>query len=100
MRRTTLLFLLLVLFAAAFAGACSSGGDDATPAEASIPAPPEAAPDIAEATEDNPGFMTVAQIPPGPALDQNCIDCHSSAEMLQQLAVEEEEAESLNEGSG
>lgn len=35
-----------------------------------------------------------------PEVDQNCIDCHSDAELLQEVAEEEEVVESLNEGSG
>ncbi len=41
-------------------------------------------------------------ITPEPTLapDFYCLDCHSDAELLQQVATEEEVVESLNEGSG
>jgi hypothetical protein len=32
--------------------------------------------------------------------DQACLDCHASQERVQELAVEEEQAESLSEGPG
>jgi len=35
-----------------------------------------------------------------PEVDQNCIDCHSDAELLQEVAEEEEVVEKLSEGSG
>lgn len=56
--------------------------------------------------DDNPGASVSvpaqpnAVLPNGSTADQACWDCHTDQERLQQLAVEEEAAESLSEGPG
>lgn len=49
-----------------------------------------------ETTEDD----DLVLLPTPRDMDINCINCHSDAELLQQVAVVEEEVESLSEGSG
>ena len=62
--------------------------------------------DTADDCDNDPGFADALPVMPDGVLpssssdDQACRDCHTNQEMLEKLAVEEEEAESLSEGPG
>lgn len=75
------------VFAAGCATASRPAYDDLVPTIVAFETEPETTPEVTAAL-------------PEPIEPNNCIECHSDAELLQQLAVEEEVAPSLSEGSG
>jgi hypothetical protein len=62
--------------------------------------------DVATAEEETPTVVENTPIEePSPLtstpdMDENCVDCHANQELLQALATEAEEGESLSEGEG
>lgn len=94
--------------------ACGGGAAPAPTAVAQAPAVPTntalpptepPAPTATLAPTDTPAPTATATEAPSPtavviADATNCVTCHTSETTLQELAVEEEQAESLSEGEG
>lgn len=90
--------LVLVMLIGTFMAGCASVSadeafvDDQEPPLVAMQSEPETTPDSPE----SPSMGALPAEPPA----NHCLECHSNAERLQQLAEEEEVAPSLSEGSG
>lgn len=101
---TRIIFLLVVLLLLASGlAACGSAATTAPTATAEVTRGPRLTPTATEegsdetASSDSPQDADTAE---ETQQDAACIDCHTNAETLQALAVEEESTESLSTGEG
>lgn len=98
MKRSRLSVLGLLVFAGLLAAGCTAPQAQAALQATATPIPDEGQP---AATEVSPAQPTATLLPtPTRIPDTSCIDCHSDADLLQELAEEEDVPEAPSEGSG
>jgi hypothetical protein len=106
-RLSPFLFISLCLMSVFFIVACAPGENQPTiqSAEASPAVEVASAQDVlisnnSTVPESNPTSNLVAEPVTANQDNQGCLDCHSNAELLEQLAEEEDVPEVPSEGSG
>ena len=97
--KRSLLFSIPLLLLV-FVGLLAAGAMSQSPVRAALQATETPTGESMGAATEMPAASPEALPSPTYVPDQNCIDCHSDAELLQQIAEEPEVVEAPNEGSG